>query len=87
MFIDATNLFGHSRSQLLPFDEIKFERNVSHLKMFLTNMWKKIKLKIYITLKREIYDWTDKKKYFVLYTMFEFYLRRGKVVDKVYEIN
>ena len=28
IFIDATNLYGHSMSQSLPFDEIKFERNV-----------------------------------------------------------
>ena len=41
LYTDATNLFGHSRSQLLPFDDIKFERNVLYLKMFLLNMWKK----------------------------------------------
>ena len=28
MYIVATNWFGHSMSQLVPFDEIKFERNV-----------------------------------------------------------
>ena len=28
LYIDATNLFGHSMSQPLPFDEIKFDKNV-----------------------------------------------------------
>ena len=28
LYIDSTNLYGHSMSQPLPFDEIKFERNV-----------------------------------------------------------
>ena len=28
LFIDATNLYGHSMSQTLPYDEIKIERKV-----------------------------------------------------------
>ena len=28
MYMDATNIYGLSMSQPLPFDEIKFERNV-----------------------------------------------------------
>ena len=28
LYIDANNLYGHSMSQLLPFDEIKFDKNV-----------------------------------------------------------
>ena len=28
LYIDATNLYGHSMSQPLPFDEIKFEQNI-----------------------------------------------------------
>ena len=27
LYIDATNFYGHSMSQSLPFDEIKFERS------------------------------------------------------------
>ena len=27
-YMDATNLYGHSMSQLLPFDEFKFDKNV-----------------------------------------------------------
>ena len=27
-YMDATNIYGHSMSQLLPFDEIKFEKNI-----------------------------------------------------------
>ena len=28
LYMDATNLHGHSMSQLLPFDEIKFEKDI-----------------------------------------------------------
>ena len=28
LYIDATNLYGHSMSQMLPFDEIKFEKDI-----------------------------------------------------------
>ena len=28
IFMDATNLYGHSMSQLLPYDEIKFEKDI-----------------------------------------------------------
>ena len=28
LYIDATNLYGHSMSQYLPYDEIKFDRDV-----------------------------------------------------------
>ena len=28
LYVDANNLYGHSMSQPLPFDEIKFEQNV-----------------------------------------------------------
>ena len=28
LYLDATNLYGHSMSQLLPFDEIKFEKDI-----------------------------------------------------------
>ena len=33
-----------------------------------------------------IYDWTDKKNYFIHYRMLKFYLRHGMVVDKVHEV-
>ena len=29
LFIDANNLYGHSMSELLPYDEIKFDKNVN----------------------------------------------------------
>ena len=29
IFMDATNLYGHSTSQFLPYDEIKFEKDIS----------------------------------------------------------
>ena len=29
LYIDATNLYGHSMSQFLPYDEIKFEKDIS----------------------------------------------------------
>ena len=28
IYVDSTNLYGHSMSQPLPYDEIKIERNV-----------------------------------------------------------
>ena len=28
LYRDANNLYGHSMSQMLPYDEIKFDRNV-----------------------------------------------------------
>ena len=28
LYMDATNLYGHSMSQPLPFDELKFDKNV-----------------------------------------------------------
>ena len=28
LYIDATNLYGHSKSQMLPYDEIKFEKDI-----------------------------------------------------------
>ena len=28
LYIDATNLYGHSMSQMLPYDEIKFEKDI-----------------------------------------------------------
>ena len=28
LYIDATNIYGHSISQMLPYDEIKFEKDI-----------------------------------------------------------
>ena len=36
--------------------------------------------------KKLLCDWTDKKKYLILYRMLNFYVRLGMVVDKVHEI-
>ena len=47
----------------------------------------KIKPKNYTKSKKIICDWTDKKKYLILYRMFKFYVRHGIVVEKIHEIN
>ena len=42
---------------------------------------------IYTKAKKLIQDWTDKKKYFILYRMLKFYVRHGMIVEKIHEIN
>ena len=37
LYFDANNLYGHSMSQPLPFDEIKFDKNVKLEDIFNTN--------------------------------------------------
>ena len=46
----------------------------------------KIKPKNYTKSKKLICDWTDKKKYLVLYRMLKFYVRHGMIVEKIHEI-
>ena len=47
---------------------------------------KKNKPKNYVSLKKLICDWTDKKKYLIHYRMIKFYVRHGMVVEKVHEV-
>ena len=46
----------------------------------------KIKPKNYTKTRNLICDWTDEKKYLILYRMLNFYVRHGKVVEKTLEI-
>ena len=46
----------------------------------------RIKPKNYTKSKKLICDWTDKKKYLILYSMLKFYVRHGMVVEKIHEI-
>ena len=46
---------------------------------------KRIKPKTFISNKKLICDWTDKKKYLIHYRMLKFYVRHGMVIDKVHE--
>ena len=47
---------------------------------------KKLKSKSYIPHKKLNWDWTDKKRYLILYIILKFYVRHAMVVDKVHEI-
>ena len=47
---------------------------------------KKIKPKNYTKSKKLICDWTDKKKYLILYKMLKLYERHGMIVEKIHEI-
>ena len=46
----------------------------------------KIKPTNYISHKKLICDWTDKKNYLIHYRMLKFYVRHGMVVEKIHEI-
>ena len=133
-YMDATNLYGHSMSQMLPNDEIQMWRGHLGLHMnwleeilntpddneigyFLevdlkypeniqaktknfpfcpenkkinpdkyNKYMKKIKPEKYTKSKKLIRDWTDKKKYLILYRMLKFYVSHGMVVAKIHEI-
>ena len=132
--MDATNLYGHTMSQLLPFDEIevwhgdrdkywnwldevsntpdgadigyflevdlKYPDNIKEKtknfpfcpenkyipKEKYNDYMKKIKLKNSAKSKKLICDWTDKKKYLIHHRMLKFYVRHGKIVEKIHEI-
>ena len=47
---------------------------------------KEIKADNYTSTKKLICDWSDKKNYLVHYRMLKFYIRHGKIVDKVHNI-
>ena len=51
-----------------------------------SNYMKDIKPDNYTQTKSLICDWTDKKKYLILYRMLKFYIRHGVIVEKVHEI-
>ena len=128
LYIDANNLYGHSMSEPLPYDEIKFDNNVTlediintpddndigyfievdliypdNIKQKTKNfpfapMNKKInpddfndymneiKPDNYISTKKLICDWSDKKNYLIHYRMLKFYIRHGMIIDKVHNI-
>ena len=128
LYMDARNLYGHSVSQLLPFEETKFEKVICLEEILITaydneigsfievdlkypenikektkifpfclenkiipidkynHYMKKIKPKNYTKSKKLICDWTDKKRYLILYSMLKFYVRHGMIVEKIHEI-
>ena len=128
IYVDTNNLDGHSMSQPLPFDEVKFDKNIiledilntpddSDIGYFIevdlkypdninkktknftiapvnkkpnpdnfTEYMKTIKPDTYTQTKKLICDWSDKKNYLIHYRMLKFYVRHGKVVDKVHGI-
>ena len=45
-----------------------------------------IKHKNYTKSKKLGCDWSDKRKYLILYRMLKFYVRHGMVVEKIHEI-
>ena len=47
---------------------------------------KKIKPKNYTKSKKLLCDWTDEKKYLILYRSFKIYVGHGMVVEKIHEI-
>ena len=61
------------------------ENKISPLDNFSRHM-KDMKPVNYTQNKKLIYDWTDKKNYFLHHRMLKFYLRHGMVVDKVHEL-
>ena len=134
LYMDATNLYGHSMPQILPYDEIemwhghpdnywnwleevlttsdnsdigyflevdlkypdKMKEKTKNLPFCPENKkidpdkyndyMKKIKPKNYTKSKKLICDWTEKKKYLILYRMLKFHVRHGMVVEKIHEI-
>ena len=46
----------------------------------------KIKPKNYTKSKKLIWDWTDKKKYLILYRVLKFHVCHGMIVEKIHEI-
>ena len=133
LHMDATNLYGHSMSQMLPYDEIemwhgdpdkywnwldvilntpddneigyfievdlKYPDNIKEkTKIFpfcpknkrinpdkYYDYLNKIKPKNYTKSKKLISDWSDKRKYLILYRMLKFYVRHGMVVEEVHK--
>ena len=46
----------------------------------------KIKPTKFISLRKLICDWVDRKKYSIHYRMLNFYVRHGMVIEKVYAV-
>ena len=134
LYIDATKLYGHSMSQMLPYDEIemlhgdpnkywnwlgdilntpddadigyflevdlKYSDDIKEKtkkfpfcpenKKINPNKYNEymnsIKPENYTKSKKLICDWTDKKKYLIHYRMLRFYVRHGRIVEKIHEI-
>ena len=51
-----------------------------------TDYMKEIIPETYTQIRKLICDWSDKKKYLVLYRMLKLYVRHGMIVDKFHEI-
>ena len=133
-YMDATNLYGHSICQVLPYEEIEMwhghpDLNMNKLKEILNtpddsgigyfvevdlkypvnikektknfpfcpenkkidpdkynDFMKKIKPKNYTKSKKLICDWTDKKKFLILYRRLNFFVRQCMVVEKIHEM-
>ena len=47
---------------------------------------KQIKPKNYVSHKKLIFEWTDKKKCFIHYSMLKFHVRHGMIVERIHEI-
>ena len=134
LYMDATYLYGHSISQMLPYDgvkmwhgdpdkywkwldeisntsddadvgyflevDLKYPDNIKEKTKnfpfcpenkkinpdYNNGYMKKIKPEKYTKSKKLICDWTDKKKYLIHYSMLKFYVRHGKIVEKIHEI-
>ena len=128
LYIDANNLYGHSMSEYLPYDEIKFDNTVkledilntpddSDVGYFIevdlkypdnikektknfpfapenkkinpdtfNDYVKEIKPDVYISTKKLICDFSDKKNYLIHYRMLKFYIKHGMVVDIIHSI-
>ena len=129
IYFDATNLYGFSMSQALPYDNIKFETENVCLEEILNTpddsdigyflevdleyphnirqktenfpfapenktiskddfgpYMKSIMPKNYVSHKKLICDWTDKKNYLIHYRMLKFYIRHGMKINKVHSV-
>ena len=96
LYIDAPNLYAHTMSTLLPYDEIKFEKGICLEEILNTlddseiGYFLEVDLKYPDNIKEKtkklICGWSDEKKYLVHYRMLNFYIRHGTIVEKVHSV-
>ena len=79
LYIDATNLYRHSMSQVLPYDETEIWHGHPDLYMKkgilkdkYNDYMNKTKPKKFTKLKKLVCGWSDKKKFQILYRMLKF---------------